>query len=249
MSSSISLILHKLRQAASQTSTVSTDSSLYLSNPSFGHSSQSILSPITPLSPLGHAWPSHDSHSETESEEKSQRKASNASQNVPADVYHALSGHALFKSAPAIIDIIVKQLHHRHYHQGDEVITEGETGKSMFFLIRGNVRVTSKDHDHVYAELGPGAFFGEIGVLFDIARTATILASSPNVWCASLSTHALANILPDFPSVAETVRLEAEFRLHALKQEWAKKGKKVDDSLIGHFKMGELREKLTQVLS
>ena len=37
----------------------------------------------------------------------------------------------------------------------------------MYWIIRGSVGIVSRDGESIHAELGPGTFFGEIGILFD----------------------------------------------------------------------------------
>eukprot|EP01137_Pigoraptor_chileana_P025962 Opistho-2@96234 len=58
------------------------------------------------------------------------------------------------------------------------ILRRGEESHDMFFLMEGLVRVISEDDGTVYAELGKGNFFGEVGVLFDLPRTATVITAS-----------------------------------------------------------------------
>jgi hypothetical protein len=58
------------------------------------------------------------------------------------------------------IQNLAKSMHLRHFQPGDHICREGEMGRAMFFLVRGIVSVSSKDGETVYAELGPGSFFG-----------------------------------------------------------------------------------------
>lgn len=49
-------------------------------------------------------------------------------------------------------------------------MAEGSEAKAMYFLVKGAVAVVSRDLESTYAELLPGSFFGEIGILMDIPR-------------------------------------------------------------------------------
>jgi CRP-like cAMP-binding protein/uncharacterized protein (DUF2225 family) len=64
--------------------------------------------------------------------------------------------------------------------QADTVITtEGELGQDMFFILSGKVGVylnTFSDNAVKVAELGPGETFGEMSVLEDLPRSATIVS-------------------------------------------------------------------------
>lgn len=97
----------------------------------------------------------------------------------------------------------------------DYILKEGDDAKAMYWLVRGAVAVTSIDGESQYAELKPGAFFGEIGILMDIPRTATIIARS-RCMLVVLKKEDLVKELPDFPDVERTIRDEAAERLSIL---------------------------------
>lgn len=64
------------------------------------------------------------------------------------------------------------------YAPGTVVFREGETGDEMYIIQRGKVRV-SKDFSgkpHLIAVLDKGEFFGEMAIVSQLARTATVSA-------------------------------------------------------------------------
>jgi CRP-like cAMP-binding protein len=61
--------------------------------------------------------------------------------------------------------------------EGKVLITEGERGREFFVIISGEVEVRRKGRK--VATLGPGTYFGEIALLSQQPRTATVKAITP----------------------------------------------------------------------
>jgi CRP-like cAMP-binding protein len=59
---------------------------------------------------------------------------------------------------------------------GREVVSEGRTGHEFFLILDGKASV--KRTDRKVAELGPGDYFGEMAVLDQGPRTATVVADT-----------------------------------------------------------------------
>ncbi|CAK7273534.1 hypothetical protein SEPCBS119000_005707 [Sporothrix epigloea] len=136
--------------------------------------------------------------------------------DMPLDLVDRIRSFPLFNSAPDdFLAAIGKHLRPQIHNAHDLILTEGDDAKAMYWLVRGVVAVTSRDGEAVYAELTPGAFFGEIGVLMDVPRTATIVARSKCLLMV-LTKENLQMELPQYPEMEKAIRQEAEERLTIL---------------------------------
>lgn len=116
----------------------------------------------------------------------------------------------------------------------DHIVTEGDDAKAMYWLVRGVVAVTSRDGEAVYAELKAGSFFGEIGVLMQMPRTATIIARTKCLLVV-LKKEDLHTVMPKFPDMERAIREEAQERLNLLKKKRQEGGAMIKSLPQGDF--------------
>lgn len=115
----------------------------------------------------------------------------------------------LFSDLPknAFIELLV-QMDMREVQPGDYVVREGDSGDSFFVLATGQVRVTRKDEEGNEIDLAiltDGAFFGEMAVLQDSPRTASVIAEHESQ-IFELKKDVLDSVVEQFPSVAKVLR-------------------------------------------
>ena len=69
----------------------------------------------------------------------------------------------------------------RQYQPGEEIIRQGDTGVGLFILTSGRVRVTQNRQNDTFdlGVLEHGQVFGELSLLDDLPRTATITSIEP----------------------------------------------------------------------
>jgi CRP-like cAMP-binding protein len=77
----------------------------------------------------------------------------------------------------AILEQLSEQLVPASFGPGDELIQEGDRGDRYFMIERGRVEVSQ--HGLPVREQGPGDSFGEIALLRDVPRTASVRALEP----------------------------------------------------------------------
>jgi len=91
----------------------------------------------------------------------------------------------------------------RSYEVEDIIVTEGEDGSSLFLIVDGTVKVFTRLDDGgnlQLAELGAGDFFGEVSLLSDKPRTATITAHT-QVTAIELDRESIDRIAAKHPEV------------------------------------------------
>ncbi|KNC99125.1 uncharacterized protein SPPG_05384 [Spizellomyces punctatus DAOM BR117] len=154
--------------------------------------------------------------------------------DLPSDLQNILWNLPFFPrdrdaSEIAGIDEFLKDIsqvmHIRHFSPGDVMIQEGEKARAMFFVIKGIVKVISEDGEINFAELRPGSYFGEIGVLFNINRTATVTAKT-KCTLAVLTSDDLDHKLVRYPQINTILRTQANERYEQLKREMEKAGRR-----------------------
>lgn len=89
----------------------------------------------------------------------------------------------LLKRVPIFSDLDRKELERvansmkeRVFRAGETVTAEGQTGVGFFVIASGDAKVTIGGEDR--RRLGPGDYFGEVALLNESARTATIKAET-----------------------------------------------------------------------
>jgi len=103
----------------------------------------------------------------------------------------------------SFFDAFVPILHICNFKKGHRVINEGDSGRDMYFLIQGAVRILKKTlsrEEYTAAILKDeyGIFFGEVGLISDDNRTASVVAETDCIM-AELRADEFAAFIEKYP--------------------------------------------------
>jgi CRP/FNR family transcriptional regulator, cyclic AMP receptor protein len=105
--------------------------------------------------------------------------------------------------------------------QGDEVeveagrylVREGDFAYEFFAIEEGTAEV--RRGEQLLAELGPGDFFGEMGLIGNVTRNASVIAASP-LRVMVLTGSAFRHLERELPAVSKQIRRAIEERCRQL---------------------------------
>ena len=97
--------------------------------------------------------------------------------------------------------------------EGSQLLREGEFAYEFFVIEEGSAEVV-RDGDHV-ADLGPGDFMGEMGIVGQTQRNASVVARSP-LKVIVLTEQDFRGISRSYPDVAKRIQEAVEERCRTL---------------------------------
>jgi ATP-binding cassette subfamily B protein len=122
----------------------------------------------------------------------------------------------LLTKLPAdLLDSIAQQFHPESYQADREVVREGDPGDRFYLIARGAVSVSVQQADgaqHRIATLRDGDHFGEIALLHNLPRNATVRTTSPTI-LLSLQQKQFLALIDGAPGLRDALLTEAGRRL------------------------------------
>lgn len=117
----------------------------------------------------------------------------------------------------AILKSIAALFNTERFEKGETIMQEGESGEKFYILVRGRVEVLKQGASEATAHsrvaiLEDGDHFGEIALLENIPRTATIKTLTPCI-VITLQRKVLHHILSEHPEINEYVRAVLQKRM------------------------------------
>ena len=127
-----------------------------------------------------------------------------------------LRGVSLFADLPsADLEELATGLRRRRYARGQVIFTQGDPGSSLCVIEEGRVRIavgSDEGKELVLRVLGPGDFFGEMALLDDEPRSATVVAME-NLEIMTIWRQDFLQILQQNFSITKKVLAELSNRL------------------------------------
>lgn len=105
------------------------------------------------------------------------------------------------------------------FQNGQTICREGEAGHSMYVLLRGTVEIMINSFSDNVQSLGfmsEGSFFGEMSLLEDKPRSATIIAVTDDVLLMEISENDFPILLLNAPSIMYRLILTLNSRLNKM---------------------------------
>lgn len=118
------------------------------------------------------------------------------------DDVEALKRIPLFaKVEPAKLKLMAFASERPQYQAGAEIFHQGDKADAAYIIISGaaDILVDTPGGQLKVAEVGPGAFIGDIAILIDVPRTATILVTEP-MTTLKITKELFFRMVTDFPS-------------------------------------------------
>ena len=105
--------------------------------------------------------------------------------------------------SPENLDAISRHLRHHKYPKNHVIFNEGDRSDSLYIILNGEIRIfISEDTQEMWLNtLGPGDYFGELGLIDQGPRTASARTESETELCV-ISSEKMLSCLHEIPEIA-----------------------------------------------
>ncbi|XP_078490968.1 potassium/sodium hyperpolarization-activated cyclic nucleotide-gated channel 2-like [Ciona intestinalis] len=159
---------------------------------------------------------------------------------------HLVASVPFFSNAESdFVTEVVQKLKYEVFQPKDVIVREGEIGKKMYFIQHGLVEVKNSHRSEPIKQLSDGSYFGEICLLINDRRVASVEAVS---YCSTYSLHVndFNYLLSEHPVMRKTLERVAAARLSSLGRHNPVLEEKVKESTNGYSKSNEIAEEIVR---
>ncbi|XP_074616516.1 uncharacterized protein LOC141875947 [Acropora palmata] len=107
-----------------------------------------------------------------------------------------------------MLSLVIRQV---FYMPNQIIASKGDIGHHMFFIHRGRAEILCEDDKEVLVTLSEGQLFGEVSMVYNLPRSASVRAATPCV-VFLLDRRDLNKVLKHYPTVAQQLYLAVERR-------------------------------------
>ena len=116
------------------------------------------------------------------------------------EISAALAAVPLFKGVSSeSMTRLVAVTGEQEFAPGQFIVVQGQIGTGLYVIVRGACKVI-RGSDEI-ADLGPGDFFGELAVIDQMPRSASVQAAEPTS-CLALASWDLLDLLESDPKLS-----------------------------------------------
>jgi len=146
------------------------------------------------------------------------------------------------------LEVFASRTRRERFRSGTDIVEIGAPGRSLYLVVDGLVQVIypSATGDFELARLGPGDFFGEMALLNDKPRSATVRALSP-VDALALDKEDFRRVVTETPGLALRLLAALSVRIRNADEQISTLSEQaVRDPLTGLLNRRAFQERLTE---
>lgn len=151
----------------------------------------------------------------------------------------ALETCKLFSGLSAAeLEMVARTAQVKDYPEGHQIIKEGDEGDGIYIVTQGQVQISSRvgqGERRILRRIGPGDFFGEMAVLDNEPRSATVTAEQPTT-TYFIPRSDLVRMLESSPKLAVSLVREFSLRMRDFNRQYIQEVLQAERlTLVGRF--------------
>ncbi len=125
--------------------------------------------------------------------------------------YNIINKIKVFEDIPEAIEFVVQNIEVQVYQPEEYIIKQGQKAQFIYFLAQGECEVLVKDEtkkDSFVRDIFPGGMFGEVSLLYNTKRTASI-RSKGQCTVGALNDEQFTELIQNYPEIEQRMQYQA----------------------------------------